>query len=254
MPSGNCAKCGIWRPILHRDHIVPKGLGGPDTDENTQLLCAICDEDKTRDDLRAIARAVPPEVMAAKLAKMRAARKPMSEQTRRRMSAYFSGKPLSPEHVARLKKTWASPALRALVAERNRTRIWTDEQRARMSAGRKGKRHTEAAKVKMSISKRAAGWKPTHTPAQAVAVAAANRRRNSTPEMRAAISAAHSGKVYSPRTRALIALQTRAAMARPEVAAKLRAAWTPERRAAQSARQTGLKRKQFPASPTTVLP
>lgn len=55
--SGNCVACGVWRKSLHRDHIIPRGLGGADDPENIQLLCANCHEDKTRDDISKITTA-----------------------------------------------------------------------------------------------------------------------------------------------------------------------------------------------------
>lgn len=37
----------------HCDHIVPKRLGGPDTMENLQCLCASCNAKKVQQDARA---------------------------------------------------------------------------------------------------------------------------------------------------------------------------------------------------------
>jgi len=51
-PGGRCSKCGVLRQGLHRDHIVAKCNGGADTEDNIQLLCANCHEDKTRIDLK----------------------------------------------------------------------------------------------------------------------------------------------------------------------------------------------------------
>jgi 5-methylcytosine-specific restriction endonuclease McrA len=41
---------------MHRDHIVPRALGGGEELENIQLLCANCHEDKTVADLATISR------------------------------------------------------------------------------------------------------------------------------------------------------------------------------------------------------
>jgi hypothetical protein len=43
----SCPKCGALVPWLHRDHIVPKWVGGPDTKENIQMLCGNCHDWKT---------------------------------------------------------------------------------------------------------------------------------------------------------------------------------------------------------------
>jgi hypothetical protein len=45
--AGNCALCGVYRATLHRDHIVPKFLGGSDEATNIQRICANCHEDKS---------------------------------------------------------------------------------------------------------------------------------------------------------------------------------------------------------------
>lgn len=42
-----CPKCGATRRYLHRDHVIPKWMGGTDTPDNFQWLCANCHEDKT---------------------------------------------------------------------------------------------------------------------------------------------------------------------------------------------------------------
>jgi hypothetical protein len=81
-PSGNCAKCSTWRQSLHRDHIIPKFLGGSDDPSNIQLLCANCHEDKTRDDLTGI---------------------PLSAAARRKQSEAQRGKKRSPEARANIK-------------------------------------------------------------------------------------------------------------------------------------------------------
>lgn len=46
--SGECQKCGVWRRVLHRDHIIARVKGGTDELSNFQYLCANCHEDKTQ--------------------------------------------------------------------------------------------------------------------------------------------------------------------------------------------------------------
>jgi hypothetical protein len=53
---GNCQKCGMQRPYLQRDRIVPGFLGGIYEPSNIQYLCANCHEDKTRAELSGIKR------------------------------------------------------------------------------------------------------------------------------------------------------------------------------------------------------
>lgn len=43
----HCAARGLVRPTDIIDHVVPLALGGPDTDENTQGLCNLCNAIKT---------------------------------------------------------------------------------------------------------------------------------------------------------------------------------------------------------------
>lgn len=42
-----CAMCGI-RPATIRDHIIPLFEGGEDVESNTQGLCDLCDEIKSK--------------------------------------------------------------------------------------------------------------------------------------------------------------------------------------------------------------
>ena len=55
--SGKCLYCETHRVSLHRDHIIPKSLGGSDDKSNIQYLCANCHEDKTREEMSEIQKA-----------------------------------------------------------------------------------------------------------------------------------------------------------------------------------------------------
>ena len=68
--SGNCVKCGTYRISLHRDHILPKSLGGSNDPSNIQLLCANCHQDKTTEDIRVIQNT--PSFIAARSAQKKA--------------------------------------------------------------------------------------------------------------------------------------------------------------------------------------
>lgn len=50
--SGYCITCGIFREVLHRDHVVPKWCGGLDEESNVQYICANCHQDKTLSEIR----------------------------------------------------------------------------------------------------------------------------------------------------------------------------------------------------------
>jgi 5-methylcytosine-specific restriction endonuclease McrA len=56
--DGKCAKRGCGRKTgLDIDHIIPLALGGPNDLKNLQLLCEEHHKEKTRDDIRKIAKA-----------------------------------------------------------------------------------------------------------------------------------------------------------------------------------------------------
>jgi hypothetical protein len=40
--KGTCVQCGYQGPYIEYDHIVPRSKGGPNTVENIQLLCRMC--------------------------------------------------------------------------------------------------------------------------------------------------------------------------------------------------------------------
>ncbi len=45
--GGRCLKCGEQDPTV--DHVIPLALGGPNTIENVQVLCAPCNSTKGDD-------------------------------------------------------------------------------------------------------------------------------------------------------------------------------------------------------------
>lgn len=105
--SGNCVNCGSWRYSLHRDHIVPKFKGGPDTAENIQLLCANCHEDKTRADFLGVKRdssTWPNFAMARARMSLAARNRVVSEETRAKLSLAAKGRKLSIEHVEAIRR------------------------------------------------------------------------------------------------------------------------------------------------------
>ncbi len=54
-----CAVCGRVTVDLVRDHVVPLAEGGEDVESNTQALCAVCHDSKTRQEsVRGQARAI----------------------------------------------------------------------------------------------------------------------------------------------------------------------------------------------------
>ena len=46
--DGRCANCAdqLRKRLLEIDHIIPRSKGGPDTDDNLQLLCGWCNRTK----------------------------------------------------------------------------------------------------------------------------------------------------------------------------------------------------------------
>jgi HNH endonuclease len=108
--SGNCNKCGVYREVLQRDHIVPRHIArrlGWTTEqvnapENIQRLCANCHQDKT---LKEIVEANRGRVVTAetrqKLAVASTGRK-HSDATRATMRKPHRSHKRTPEHQAKL--------------------------------------------------------------------------------------------------------------------------------------------------------
>ena len=107
-------------------------------------------------------------------AKMSAAKKNPSAETRAKMSAVHKGKPLSDEHRAKIGATQKgkklseetkakigakkkgvpkSPEHKAKLAAANTGKKASAETKAKMSAKRKGKRHTQEARAKIAAAK-----------------------------------------------------------------------------------------------------
>ena len=90
---GTCAKCGVERDYLQRDHIVPKYLGGLDELSNIQMLCPNCHADKSRLESSTASKRWPGAV-----------------EHRAKLRAEAIGRPLSAEHRAKIsaaqRKRW----------------------------------------------------------------------------------------------------------------------------------------------------
>lgn len=152
MKSGNCVKCGTYRKALHRDHIVPKSIGGSNSDDNIQWLCANCHEDKSLAEASMIqhhpivsakrtSASNTPEVRAAKIMGGRKAGKSLAslaalEKSRHDPSAHAKRQAgITPEVLAKrnesIKQAWAklSPeqrTLRAMKSWNTRRRMVTE--------------------------------------------------------------------------------------------------------------------------------
>jgi len=90
--SGECALCGTFRRTLHRDHRIPRWKGGPNSDDNIQLICANCHEDKNRDDMLGYRH--PPEVLR-RIAELATGRT-QSPETRAKIALALTGRTISP--------------------------------------------------------------------------------------------------------------------------------------------------------------
>jgi len=100
--SGNCKSCGIWRAVLHRDHVIPRHRGGTDDPSNIQFLCANCHQDKTAIEMSAVhkGRAKSAEHRAKLGAWQRGIPKPQS--VREKISATLTGRVIPPEARAKM--------------------------------------------------------------------------------------------------------------------------------------------------------
>lgn len=165
--SGNCIKCGIYRASLHRDHIIPRSLGGSDEFDNIQLLCANCHQDKTANDLRIIQNT--PSFKAARSARKK--EEWAKPEFREKMKAAFNVK----KRAGTARAKWNDPDYRAQQhAARNNTEynikrkgiadaLWADpEYRAKQDAAWPARRAAPKGPPKKSAAKKAsitALWK-----------------------------------------------------------------------------------------------
>ena len=142
-----CPQCGTDRRSLHRDHIIPKWRGGSDTEENIQLICANCHEDKTWNEQRS------PEWTVRLSAWLMGHQ--VSPETKAKISASHKGKKLSEEHKKKISDTTIGRIGRSHTAETraklsaiNMGKVMgplSDEHKEAISAGLKayhaGKKH-----------------------------------------------------------------------------------------------------------------
>lgn len=108
--SGDCAKCGTWRQVLQRDHIVPRSIARKlgwsleqtNATENLQFICANCHQDKSLAEIAAAnCGRVASESTRAKLSAAQTGRR-HSEATRLKMrKPHRSAPPRTAEHRAR---------------------------------------------------------------------------------------------------------------------------------------------------------
>lgn len=52
-----CEECGVMCKRFQIDHVIPDGLTGEPTFENSRLLCLECHGEKTKKDVKSIAKA-----------------------------------------------------------------------------------------------------------------------------------------------------------------------------------------------------
>jgi hypothetical protein len=79
---------------------MPLWKGGPDTEENIQLLCANCHEDKSREDYRGFKHS---DETKAKISAKKLGQTLTAEQVTKMRNA-LKGRKKSPEHLAKLRK------------------------------------------------------------------------------------------------------------------------------------------------------
>lgn len=152
--GGFCKFCGAWRKSLHRDHIIPKWKGGRDTEENIQLICANCHEDKTREERKgwkpsaetrakmsasARAKGPPTETARANLRIAARNRAPRTAEHCAAIGAAHRGKKRSAEAIARIRAGAMS----------RRGRKLSLETRAKMRASHMGLRPSEETREKL---------------------------------------------------------------------------------------------------------
>jgi hypothetical protein len=191
--SGECTFCGCYRPRLHRDHIIPKWMGGASSADNIQLLCANCHEDKT------YIEAQLPEYKQRMSDRHRG--KVVSDATRAKLSAAARLRVLDPAYMEQLRTRgigrspspetrerisaagvarFSDPAARLAIATSGRAN-WADpDYRAMMLAAFTnrpapvGRPHTEADKEKMRL---AAKSRPPQSPETRAKRSASMKRR-----------------------------------------------------------------------------
>ena len=93
-----------------------------------------------------------------------------------------------------------------------KTRVFSPEHRAKLSAAKKGKVHSPETRAKIGAARKGR----THAPETRAKIGAASKGRTHTPEARAEIGAVHKGNTYrkgkkhSPETRAKMSALVRA--------------------------------------------
>src|SRR6185295_7016316 len=113
--SGHCAKCGVFRNSLHRDHIIPKWNGGLDEEDNVQYLCANCHEDKTwaehnSEAYKVIARS---KSLGRKWTAEQCAAQSARQLGKKRGPNSSRGRALTEEHVEKIRAGWTPEAREA---------------------------------------------------------------------------------------------------------------------------------------------
>lgn len=130
-----------------------------------------------------------------------------SEQHRARISCALTGKPLSEEHVAKLRGYKHTPEAKSLMSTAKAGTPLTKEHRQKIGEGGKGKIRSAESRQRYSASK-LGDLNPmkgkTHTPEARAKIAAASKLRvpPHSPEVHAKISATKAGVPWSPARRA----------------------------------------------------
>lgn len=129
-PSGLCPKCGTYRQVLHRDHVIPKWKGGLDEPSNWQYLCANCHEDKSIAESR-------------------------SEEAREKRRRDHVGKKRSPETCAKLAALMLgkkhSAETKAKIGAKSRGRRWVMSPEGRANVSRAKLRQYQAAREAIQL-------------------------------------------------------------------------------------------------------